>query len=597
MATIIQIKRSTGVTAPATSALAEGELAYSEDRANSGKGAVLYIESVGSDNTTPVIDKIGGKYYTNTVDDFLVPETTTVGGKVQFKEGTNNGTNKIVVKAPDTISSDLTYTLPGSFSADQFLKVDGSGNLSFAAVPSGSFTIAGDTGTDTFNTGETLTFTGTDAIDTAITDGTVTISAKDATSSQKGVSSFNSTNFTVTTGNVVINSVEGSKVDITGATAVDPLADGDEFLVYDLSVTANRKVTAENIGDYIYAGVSGNITIGADGVASIAANSVALGTNTTGNYVATVAGTANQITISGSGSETAAVTAALTDDVVLVGDLTVGGNDIKMSGGQSALIFSGTGDVAVTGDLTVTGNDIKMTGGQSALIFSGTGDVAVTGDLTVTGNDIKSSSATALTLSGADVAVAGDLTVTGNDIKSSGGTTALTLDGANVTVAGNLTINGTSTIVNSTTVTVDDSLLKLADGNVANSIDVGVYGQYQPSETPLYAGFFRDASDSNIFKFFVGLEAEPGTTVNTSGTGYTRATVNANFTGGTVSGLSSVIGVADGGTGAATFTSNGVLFGNTTSALQVTAAGTSGQVLQAGAEGVPVFGHIDGGTY
>jgi uncharacterized protein (DUF2141 family) len=627
MSTIIQIKRSTGVTAPATSALAEGELAYSQDRTNSGAGAILYIESVGSDGTTQVIDKIGGKYYTNTVDNFLVPETTTVGGKVQLKEGTNNGTNKIVVKAPDTISSDLTYTLPGSFSADQFLKVDGSGNLSFAAVAAGSFTIAGDTGTDTFTTGGTLTFTGTDAIDTAITDDVVTISAKDATSSQKGVVSFNSTNFTVTTGNVVINSVEASKVDITGATAVDPLADGDEFLVYDLSVTANRKVTAENIGDYIYAGVSGDITIGADGVAAIAANSVALGTDTTGNYVATVAGTANQITISGSGSETAAVTAALTDDVVLVGDLTVGGNDIKMSGGQSALIFSGTGDVAVTGDLTVTGNDIKMTGGQSALIFSGTGDVAVTGDLTVTGNDIKmsggqaalafsgtgdvavtgdltvtgndikSSSATALTLSGADVAVAGDLTVTGNDIKSSGGTTALTLDGANVTVAGNLTINGTSTIINSTTVTVDDSLLKLADGNVANSIDVGVYGQYQPSETPLYAGFFRDASDSNIFKFFVGLEAEPGTTVNTSGTGYTRATVNANFTGGTVSGLSSVIGVADGGTGAATFTSNGVLFGNTTSALQVTAAGTSGQVLQAGAEGVPVFGHIDGGTY
>jgi hypothetical protein len=164
-------------------------------------------------------------------------------------------------------------------------------------------------------------------------------------------------------------------------------------------------------------------------------------------------------------------------------------------------------------------------------------------------------------------------------------------------VAGNLTINGTSTIVNSTTVTVDDSLLKLGDGNTANSIDVGVYGEYDTGTTAKYAGWFRDASDSNIFKLFVGLEVEPGTTVNTAGTGYTVGTLLANITGGTVSGLSADIGVADGGTGASSFTTNGVLYGNNTSALQVTSAGTDGQVLQANSSGVPIFAHIDGGTY
>ncbi len=544
MATVIQIKRSTGASAPTTTQLAEGELAYAEDRTNNGKGAILYIESVQSDGTTPVIDKIGGKYYTNTVDDFLVPETTTVGGKVQFKEGTNNGTNKIVVKAPDTIASDLTYTLPGSFTADQYLKVDGSGNLSFAAVPSGSFTIAGDTGTDVFTTGETLTFTGTDAIDTAITDNVVTISAKDATSSQKGVASFNSTNFSVSSGAVTINSVQGSKLDVTGTTALTSLVDADEFIVYDASATANRKITAEDVADYIYAGVSGAITLTEAGVASVAENAVALGTNTTGNYVATVAGTANQISVTGSGSETAAVTVALTNDVTLVGDLTVGGNDIKMNGGTTALTFSGTGDVAVAGDLTVTGNDIK------------------------------SSTATALTLDGANVTAAGNLTVTGD-----------------------LTINGNTTTVNTSTVVVEDSLLKLAKDNTVNSIDVGVYGEYDTSTTAKYAGWFRDASDSNVFKFFVGLEVEPTTTVNTAGTGYTVGTILANITGGTVSGLSADIGVADGGTGASTFTTNGVLYGNSTSAIQVTSAGTDGQVLQANSSGVPVFAHIDGGTF
>ncbi len=568
MSTVIQIKRSSGSTAPATSALAEGELAYSQDRSNSGAGAILYIESVGSDGTTQVIDKVGGKYYTNTVDAFLVPATGTVGAKVELKDA--DATHSVTLKAPNTVAANVTYTLPSTFSADQYLKTDGSGNLSFAAVPSGSFTIAGDTGTDNFTTGETLTFTGGEGIDTSITDNVVTISAEDASDTNKGVASFNSTNFTVTTGNVVINSVQGTKVDITGTGSVLTLADDDEFLVYDASVPANKKITAENVADYVYAGFSGDITVTEAGVVSISANSVALGTDTTGNYVATVAGTANQISVSGSGSETAAVTIALTNDVALVGDLTVGGNDIKMSGGTTAITFSGSGDVEIAGDLKVGGNDIKTANGATALT---------------------------LTDSTGDVEVKGDLTVTGNDIKSSSGTTALTLDGANVTVAGNLTVNGSSTIVNSTTVSIDDVILKLADGNTGNSVDSGVYSEYVETATTKYAGWFRDASDSNIFKFFVGLQSEPSTTVNTGGTGYGVGTILANLTGGTISSLATDLAVADGGTGASTFTTNGVLYGNGTSAIQATAAGTNGYFLYSNS-GTPAWTNvIDGGTY
>ena len=46
MATVIQIKRSTGLSAPTVSDLSEGELAYVQDRANSGNSAKLFIESV-----------------------------------------------------------------------------------------------------------------------------------------------------------------------------------------------------------------------------------------------------------------------------------------------------------------------------------------------------------------------------------------------------------------------------------------------------------------------------------------------------------------------------------------------------------------------
>jgi hypothetical protein len=507
MSTIIQIKRSSGVTAPATTDLLEGEMAYAQDASNSGVGAKLYIESVHAG--TAAIHAVGGKYFTDKVDARLIDATTTVGGKATFAEGTNNGSHKVTLKAADTLAADLTLILPTADGTNgQILTTNGSGQLAFSAPASSSFTISDNQGTpntDSFSTGGTLTFAGTAGIKTTITDNSVGIVA-----------------------------------DINGTTALTALADADEFLVYDASATANRKITAEDIGDYIYAAVSGDITITEAGVASIAANSVALGTDTTGNYVATTAGTANQIAITGSGSETAAVTVALTDDVVLVGDLTVGGNDIKASGGT-----------------------------------------------------------TSITLSGADVAVAGDLTVTGNDIKSSSGTTALTLSGANVTVAGNLTVSGTTTTVNSTTLTVTDPLVFVGnDNNATDAVDIGLFGMYDTSGSlDLYSGIFRDASDGK-WRLFKDSQVAPTTTVNTGATGYSIATLVANLEGGTISSLASAITVANGGTGAATFTANGVLFGNGTSALGVTAVGTAGQVLTSGGSGVaPSFGNIDGGTY
>ncbi len=51
--------------------------------------------------------------------------------------------------------------------------------------------------------------------------------------------------------------------------------------------------------------------------------------------------------------------------------------------------------------------------------------------------------------------------------------------------------------------------------------------------------------------------------------------------------------VAKGGTGTATLAANGVLYGNDTGAVNVTAAGTQYQVLRAGIGGVPAFGTID----
>ena len=67
MATVIQIKRSTGASAPTVSDLSEGELAYVQDRSNDGASAKLYIESVDSLGAA-AIHEVGGKYYTDILD-------------------------------------------------------------------------------------------------------------------------------------------------------------------------------------------------------------------------------------------------------------------------------------------------------------------------------------------------------------------------------------------------------------------------------------------------------------------------------------------------------------------------------------------------
>ena len=105
-----------------------------------------------------------------------------------------------------------------------------------------------------------------------------------------------------------------------------------------------------------------------------------------------------------------------------------------------------------------------------------------------------------------------------------------TMEG-NLTITGNLTVNGTNTAVNSTTVTIDDPLIHFAENNSADSVDIGFFGKYVESSTTKYAGLVRDASDSGKFILFSGNQAAPGTTVDTSGTGHSTATLKANIEG------------------------------------------------------------------
>jgi hypothetical protein len=127
--------------------------------------------------------------------------------------------------------------------------------------------------------------------------------------------------------------------------------------------------TFEISGDVVASAVTFDGTGNVNLVATIQADSVALGSDTTGDYVAGVTGTANQISVSGSGGETAAVVLSLPDDVVVGTSLsvpTVKTATVQHSNGTEAITIDSSGNVGVSTNLTVTG-DLNVLGSTTTI--------------------------------------------------------------------------------------------------------------------------------------------------------------------------------------------------------------------------------------
>jgi hypothetical protein len=410
---VIQFKRGVLANLPGLQA---GEPGFTTDS---------YDLYVGIDSSLAANKIIGSnRFWTNS--------TSSTGSGVNLVEGTSNGTSFITLKAPNSLAGIVTYTMPGTDGSNgHILTTDGAGNLSFSAPAASSFTIAGDSGSDTFNTGGTLTFTGGEGIDTAITDDVVTISAEDASDTNKGVASFNATDFQVISGAVGLSTERIQ--DIAGA-----------------MVTGNT----ETLITVTYQDADGTIDFVVD-------NDLANYSNTNSAFITAASSdtlTNKTFDANGTGNSLSNVEVAdfAASAIVTEGE-GISSNDNDTTLPTSAAVKDYT-DTAISNiDLTVS------TAGDS-----GTGSVSTSQTLTVSGtaNEIE----TAASGQSITIGLPNDVTI-----------------GNNLTVSGNLYVNGSTTQVNTTSMTVEDRTIELGlvNGSAPSATttwDLGVlFNYYQTS--------------------------------------------------------------------------------------------------------------------
>ena len=188
-----------------------------------------------------------------------------------------------------TIDLDNTAVTTGSygsqtkiptFTVDQQGRLTAAGEVDVAT----ELAITGDTGNTSISLlTEGLTVNGGEGIDVAVTNNAITISAEDASTTNKGVASFDAADFNVNAGVVSVKDIN-------------------------------------------------------------------LDSQTTGDYVATIVGTANEITVSPNSGHNAAVTVGLPDNVEITGNLQVGGN----------LNVIGTVNSVNTTQINIEDNKVKL---------------------------------------------------------------------------------------------------------------------------------------------------------------------------------------------------------------------------------------------
>ena len=570
MAQTIKIKRSTTTAAPGS--LTAGELAYSDnsdklfigapaDNAVIAIGGKVYVDmldhtagiltassgivvdsnskinklltgNIRINNTTNHIDTSSGDLTLNPAAN-LVLTTGTVDISAQateFKlldnsataftisEGSNNyitldtRNSAELIKFGKQVEFSGAYTVPtADGTAGQALITDGSGAVTFTTI-STILTVAADSGSNDQVSliSDTLTFTGGEGIDTAVTDNVITISGEDASTTNKGVASFDSTDFTVSSGAVTVNAITLGSTALNPGATVTALAGLTQLDVDNVSVNTNTISTTDTNGNLVLApNGTGTVTVpsgyknrtgfGANSLVSkeyVDAIKQALDVKdsvrlaTTANLASNYNNAGGTLTNSGSN-------AALQLDGVTV----VAGNRIlvkdQSSGAENGIyVVTTVGDGSTAWVLTRADDaniSAEMTGGVFTFVEEGT--VGADNGYVFTHNGAPTLGSTALTVSqfsGAGQIVAGDalsksgntLNVNDDNITVEVNSDALRIKGISATAVGDLLIGAASNagytrlVKPSGNATASDYILSMNTSGVAswaNTLDGGTF--------------------------------------------------------------------------------------------------------------------------
>ena len=296
----------------------------------------------------PTTGNFEGRMYYNTSDDLIYVHDGsgwTPVGSVTDIQGT---ANEVVVSAS---TGSVTISLPDTINADT------TGNAATATKLATARTIS----------------LGGDLSGSASFDGSGDITITASVDSSSSVDSIGNTD-----GNITVSASVGS-VDINLASTIDSDTTGNAATASALETARTIALGGDLSGSASFDG-SASITITAD----IQPDSVALGTDTTGDYVATIGGT-DGVSVSGAGTEGRAVTIANTDKGSSQNIFkTVAGDSGSFAAGSnsaSVTIAGGNGIItsASAGTLTVTNDGVTSLAGTTNQIdvSASNGDVTV----------------------------------------------------------------------------------------------------------------------------------------------------------------------------------------------------------------------------
>jgi hypothetical protein len=442
----------------------------------------------------------------------------------------NTGITVAVTENRVDIDLDDTAVAPGSYGNTTSIAtftVDQQGRLTAASTAAIAtiLNIAGNSGTDGVSLiSDTLTITGDTGITATVTNNTVTVDLDDTAVTPGTYGSATATTTfvvdqqgritsavanTISIPNTQVNNWDEAVQDTVGGmltgtqngisvTYTDNGVGGGylNFDVNDPVITLSGDVAGSATMTDL-----GNVTI----TATIQPNSVALGTDTTGDYVASlVAGTG--VTLTNNSGETATPTIAIGQDVSTSANVTFNngtfGGGVTISGN---LVVGGTTTTVSATNLSVSDNMIYMNQAIATTISNIVGDGA---------NVVYSTTQNHNYLVGYSVSISG--------------VTPSSFNLSNKTITG-VTAN-TFTISSSVTDTYVSG--GTARGRSNANPDLGfAFGYYDT--TYQHGGFFRDASDGH-FKVFEGYTPEPDTSpfIDTGHVSFALADIEAaNFRG------------------------------------------------------------------